>query len=195
MIGRVAAASGLAVLLVAGALTVTVLDYRGAVGDRQRAADAIADAAATQAAEKDLSREREALGDAMLGLGPNPGQTLEESAQRFREDLERIGRQQPGERRLVGVGLQANDRLLTVTTAAENLAPVPPRIREIDRKVDAAEVRVLAPLQALRSANLADQARVSGVRSTRVVVLSCSPSSRARSRLREESRSGGTQSV
>jgi len=147
-------------LLVAGALTVTVLDYRGAVGDRQRAADAIADAAATQAAEKDLSREREALGDAMLGLGPNPGQTLEESAQRFREDLERIGRQEPGERRLVGAGLQANDRLLTVTTAAENLTPTPPRIREIDRKVDAAEVRVLAPLQALRSANLADQARV-----------------------------------
>jgi len=160
MIGRVATASGLAILLVAGALMLTLLDYRGAVNDRQRAADAIADAAATQAAEKDLSREREALGDALLGLGPNPGRTLEDNARRFREDLEHIGRQEPDERRLVGAGLEANDRLLTVTTAAEKVAPVAPRIREIDRKADAAEARVLAPLQALRSTNLADQAQI-----------------------------------
>lgn len=172
-IGRIALASALVAGLIAVALAVTVVNYRNAVGARQRAADAMGDAAAARSAEKYLARERETVGDAVLGLHPFRSDLLLPRAQ-LRSELSTVGIAQPGERRLVRAALRANEGVNAIFADAARLRSRGlAALRIFDLRLDHWQEGVLAPLRLLVSANNREQAAIeaSATRSSRRALL------------------------
>jgi signal transduction histidine kinase len=172
-IGRIALASALVAGLIAVALAVTVVNYRNAVGARQRAADAIGDAAAARSAEKYLARERETVSDAVLGLHPFRSDLLVGRAQ-FRNELSTVGIAQPGERRLVRAALRASEGVNAIFADAARLRSRGlATFRSFDLRLDRWQEGVLVPLRRPVSANNREQAaiEVSATRSSRRAFL------------------------
>jgi signal transduction histidine kinase len=159
-IGRIALASALVAGLIAVALAVTVVNYRNAVGARQRAADAMGDAAAARSAEKYLARERETVSDAVLGLHPVRSDLLARRVQ-LRSALSTVGIAQPNERRLVRAALHANEGVNAIFADAVRLQkPGLAAFRIFDLRLDRWQQGVLAPLRLLVSANNREQAAI-----------------------------------
>jgi signal transduction histidine kinase len=172
-IGRIALASALVAALIAVALAVTVVNYRNAVGARQRAADAIGDAAAARSAEKYLARERETVSDAVLGLHPFRSDLLARRVQ-LRSALSTVGIAQPNERRVVRAALRANEGVNAIFADAVRLQnPGLAAFRIFDLRLDRWQEGVLAPLRLLISANNREQSAVeaSATRSSRRAFL------------------------
>src|SRR5207302_8780741 len=69
-IRRIVVASGLAVTLIAAALALTVWSYRDAVSSRSAILESANERTASQAAEKDLAREREAMNEYLISPSP-----------------------------------------------------------------------------------------------------------------------------
>src|SRR5712691_1280056 len=150
-IRRIAVASGLAVTLIAAALALTVWSYRDAVSSRSATFQSANERAASQAAEKDLAREREAMNEYLIS-----------PSRRFRAEVTARQGSFDASMSFVGIGdapfvegaVAANDVFLQTfaRSVASGVSGVE-AFRRLASEFDAGEKAVLVPLRGLRSVN------------------------------------------
>jgi signal transduction histidine kinase len=153
---RIGLAATAVVSLVAGALFVTVWNYRDAVNAREAAVTAMAAIAETRAAEGALAREHESTNLVLFHANAEAAAAVNRFAHQFGAALHARGFEEPREHALVQQALVANLRLLRIAFTSKQSTSVA-SFRRTDRRIDAAEEAAFAPLQRLRTLNVIEQ--------------------------------------
>jgi signal transduction histidine kinase len=160
-IRRIAVASGLAVTLIAAALVSTVWGYRDAVSSRSAILESANERAASQAAEKYLAREREAMNEYLISPSRRVRAEITARQASFDASMSFVGTGDADEAPFVEGAVAANDEFLKVFArrGARGVSGVE-AFRRLESEFDAAETAVLVPLHALRLVNQRQAARV-----------------------------------
>jgi signal transduction histidine kinase len=160
-IRRIVVASGLAVALIAAALVLTVWSYRDAVSSRSAMLESANERAASQAAEKDLAYEREAMNEYLIS--PSQRILAEITARQgsFDASMSFVGTGDADEAPFVESAVAANDEFLKLFArrGARNVSGIE-AFRRLESGLNAGERAVLVPLHALRLVNQRQATRV-----------------------------------
>jgi signal transduction histidine kinase len=153
-IRRIALASALAVTLIAGALGLTVWSYRDAVSSRSAIIQSANERAASQAAEKDLAREREAMNEYLITPSRSFLAEITARQRSFDASMSFVGIGDAVEAPFVEGAVAANDEFLKILArrGARGVSRVE-AFRGLEPEFDAGETAVLVPLHALRLVN------------------------------------------
>src|SRR6267378_1578823 len=111
-IRRIVVASGLAVMLIAAALVATVWGYRDAVSSRSAILESANERAASQAAEKNLAREREAMNEYLISPSRRFRAEIAASQRSFDASMSFVGTGDADEAPFVEGAVAANDEFL-----------------------------------------------------------------------------------
>jgi hypothetical protein len=145
------------VALIAGALLVTVWNYRQAVRAREVAAAAAASAVATRSAEAVLAREHETMDDYLLRARSQlVADAIGRLEDRFDADLYVAGFAEPNEQALVHAAVAANGSFVGIVALPHERVTVD-SFRRVDRLLDSAEDQALGPLRRLRALEIRQQ--------------------------------------
>lgn len=160
-IRRIAVASGLAVTLIAAALVLTVWSYRDAASSRSAILASANERAASQAAEKDLAREREAMNEYLISPSRRFRAEITARQRSFDASMSFVGTGDADEAPFVESAVAANDEFLKILArkGARGVSGVE-AFRRLGSELDAGEKAVLAPLRALRLVNQHQATRV-----------------------------------
>jgi signal transduction histidine kinase len=154
LVRRIAAASVLAVTLIATVLALTVWYYRSAIVAHDVVADSITERSNSHAAETYLAREREAMNEYLLHRRQSVRVEVKAHAVGFRDRLSRVGVGAPLETWFVRRAIAANTAF--VATFASNTGTRVESVealRHLELELDAGENEVLLPLRNLRAVN------------------------------------------
>jgi signal transduction histidine kinase len=152
-IRRIAVASGLAVTLIAAALLLTVWSYRDAVSSRSATLQSANERAASQAAEKDLAREREAMNEYLISRSRTALVEITAKQGSFDASMSFVG---IGDAPFVESALAANDEFLQIFARRRAGATSVSRVeafRGLQSELNSGEKAVLVPLRGLRLVN------------------------------------------
>jgi signal transduction histidine kinase len=160
-IRRIVVASGLAVALIAAALVLTVWSYRDAVSSRSGILESANERTASQAAEKDLAREREAMNEYLITPSPRVAAEITARQGSFDAHMSFVGIGDADEAPFVESAVVANDEFLkTFARRGARAAYGVEAFRRLEPEFNAGEKAVLVPLHALRLVNQRQGIRV-----------------------------------
>jgi signal transduction histidine kinase len=160
-IRRIAMASGLAAVLIALALAVTVWSYRNAVEAHSRALGSATEIAASHAAETYLAREWEAMNEYLLSPSSRIRAEITARQAGFDANMSFVGIGDADEAPFVEGAVAANDEFLKIFArrGARGVSTVE-AFRRLESELDTGQKAVLVPLRALRSVNQRQATRV-----------------------------------